>query len=101
MKILPARARTHSNPIDGVTFSVEDNAKIAKIAQGLALVSDDVRSTIRNAVAREVVWLEQVGDWTAGEAELARREGLELALLTYQATYTAGIIKHMAKDTSS
>lgn len=82
MKISPTRARTHNNPTEGVAFSTEDNA------------------TIRNAIAREVIWLEQVGDWTAGEAELARREGLELALLTYQATYTAGVIKHMARQQS-
>lgn len=89
--------RTYSNPVNGVSFSPEDNDKITEIAQGLALVSDEVRSTIRNAVAREIIWLEQLGDWTAGEAEAARRAGLELALLTYQATYTAGIIKHLAK----
>jgi hypothetical protein len=100
MKISLTRSRTHSNPTDGVSFSAEDNTKITEIAQGLALMPDGVRSTIRNAVAREIIWLEQVGDWTIGEADAARREGLEIALLTYQATYVAGMIKHMAKDKS-
>lgn len=100
MKISATKSRTHSNPTEGVVFSQEDYTKIGEIARALAELPSDVRTTIRSAIAQKIIWLEQLGDWTSEETEVERQSELERSMLTYEATYASGIIKHMAKDKS-
>lgn len=93
MKIDLFKTPTQSNPLVGVKFEAADELKIEEAAHALADIDNDMVSIIRSALAREIVWLFEISDWTDGETELARQARLSNAMIAYQATYQANVIR--------
>lgn len=87
MKIDPFRNRTLSSPLAGVTFDRADEARINAMSQILMALPDSALLVMRDGLAREILYLSDLGDWTSGEAEEIRFGRLQNAFLTYQATY--------------
>ncbi len=89
MHIAIGANRTHSNPTAGVNFTVADQYQIDELVPGFQALPDYALGIVRSALAREIIWLEQVSDWTAGPREEERRVQFERALIAYQATTEA------------
>lgn len=89
MRIDQFKTRTTSNPTVGVTFSAADRDKITELGTKLIELPHVTLNVIRESLAREILFLDGLADWTSGEAEQDRVSRLETALLAYQATYDA------------
>jgi len=87
VKIDPFRNRTLTSPLAGVTFDKVDEAAINTMSQSLMALPDSALLVMRDGLAREILYLTDLGDWTSGEAEQIGLERLKMAFLTFQATY--------------
>lgn len=101
MNIKLGSRRTVTNPLEGVRFSVKEQDEITEIAIGMSQLPLEAIQVIRFGLAREILYLEELGDWTAGDAEKQRYERMVMAMKTYEATYTARVAKSVSRSINS
>ena len=89
MKIDKFKVRTLSSPTNGVTFHAADKLRIEEAAVALAQLPVDLITVMRLSLAREILHLDELADWTEGEAEQIRKVRQESAMVAYEATYEA------------
>lgn len=89
--LVKRRTRSAAMPEQGVTFTRDEQTRINEIARTFAGVPFETLDVLREALARQVIRLEDAQEWTVGadEAEAARREAFEGALLHYMAVWVA------------
>ena len=72
MKIDPYATRTTTNPVHGVTFHADDRKQIEEAAVKLVALDEELIFAIRRSLAREILHLDELANWTSGEAEDVR-----------------------------
>ncbi len=97
MKISIGRHRSESNPLEGVRLTAAEARQVADLARALAAsdVPDDDIRTMRTALARHALYLEEAGIWTeAGTRTDAERQAEhERTLILCEAARTAPIVR--------
>lgn len=97
MRIKLGAKLTFTNPVEGVTFSAKEQEEITEIAMGMSHLPNGAITAIRHGVARQILHLEEIGDWVSGDAETERYQQLKWAMMTFEATYTARVAKTVTK----
>lgn len=101
MRIKPISRRTQSDPTEGVVFTVAEQKEITEYGSAMLSLPERMIRVIRSALAREIMFMEELGDWVSPDSQDEERQQARLkdALLTYQATYAAATMKRMSHDT--
>lgn len=89
--------RTLTNPVEGVKFDRRDEDIIAIHAMTLATLPNEMIGVLRDGLARQILFLEELGDWIASgtEEETDRMGRLMNSMLLYQATYSAKVVRSL------